>query len=284
MIDKKRVMRSFGRGAAEYEGHALVQKEVVSRMSGMLRSLSLHPRRVLDIGSGTGRLLRIVRSLYPHALLTGADLAPEMSRTAKKGIKYGTSFVAADAEHVPFRELSFDLVLSTSTFQWLDPLEQAFREVFRVLIPGGAFCFAMFGASTLFELKTSFQKALAAKAGEGAEDRTQRFASAAEVGKALRNAGFRSCGISTECLQEAHDDVRSLLRSLKRIGAGNAAPGGAGAPSRSVMQAMIDNYAAEYGTGGRIPATYEVIYCVARKPESTTHPGLRSIDKRARNI
>jgi malonyl-CoA O-methyltransferase len=66
---------------------------------------------------------------------------------------------------------------------------------------------------------------------------------------------------------EYHADVPALLRSLKKIGAQNASSAGPpGLASRRVMQRMMDIYRQRHGVGGRIPATYQVIYGMGAAP------------------
>jgi len=261
-IDRDRVKRSFDRHAAEYEAYARVQKWVVARIAGLLRDLPAKPRRVLDIGSGTGMLLRNLAGLYPEAELIGLDLAFGMGLKARANLAANASvrFMTGDAEALPFRDRSFDLVVSTSTFQWLESLDRVFAEAFRVLAPGGWFVFAQFGGKTLFELRNSYRSAWEGE-GLGPEERTHSFHAASAVEAVLGRAGFNVSQISTELEVEYHPDVPALLRSLKRIGAGNAAPASSrGFAKRRVMLEMMEIYRKHYAVEGLIPATYEVIY------------------------
>ena len=57
--------------------------------------------------------------------------------------------VCADALRLPFAEASADIVFSSLMLQWCDDLLIAFREVRRVLKPGGLFIFSTFGPDTL---------------------------------------------------------------------------------------------------------------------------------------
>ena len=267
LIDKKKVMRSFGRQAAEYDSHSSVQKRVVEQLVELLHKEDLVPARLLDIGAGTGMLLRRLQELYPEAHRVGIDLAPEMCRTAQGNVQAThTHFISADAERLPFAAAAFDLVLSTSTLQWLNALDIAFGEAFRVLVPGGLFCFAMFGEKTLCELKDSYSLALAAS-GRGGVDRSHLFFTAKDVEEALVRAGFAHIFTCSEMFLDSHEDVPALLRSLKKIGAGNASPPSpAGLAGRKVMLEMMDIYRLTYGKHGFIPATYEVIFALGRKP------------------
>ncbi len=264
-IDRQRVRRSFHARAGEYDRHAVVQKRVVDRFVGLLPA-GEGIGRVLDIGSGTGVLLQRLAERYPLARLTGLDHAFGMGVAARQRLAGNgrVAFLAADAEALPFAGAGLDLVVSTSTFQWLESLERAFGEVRRVLAAGGHFCFALFGEQTLFELRDSYRHGVAAVGG-GAVDRTHRFRSCADVAGALRAAGMTTETLFSELEVELHPDVPHLLRAIRAIGAGNAvqAPG-RGLAERRVMLAMMDHYRREYGADGVVPATYEVIYGVVR--------------------
>ena len=219
-IDRSKVQGSFHRQAGDYDDHAVVQKRVVERLTDQLQAQGLHPARLLDVGAGTGRLLASLRELYPESLAVGADLALGMCRTASLNLAgAGVQIVNADAERLPFASAAFDLVISTSTFQWLGSLDRAFGEARRVLAPGGIFCFALFGEKTLFELRDSYKQVLG-----GATDRSHSFFSQSDVQDALQRSGFSDARVTSEMEVELHRDVPDLLRSLKRIGAGSAAP------------------------------------------------------------
>jgi malonyl-CoA O-methyltransferase len=266
-IDRSRVKHSFGRQAADYDRHADVQRRVILRFLEILRTRDFKPERILDVGTGTGTLLSLLHGLYGNVPLFGVDLAPEMSRLASRKMhgEKDAHLLSADAERLPFAEGVFDLVLSTSTFQWLERFEKAFSEVFRILAPGGDFCFALFGERTLYELKNSYRRALES-AGKLREDNTHTSHAAREVEKALAEAGFHDCRSWTETYLEHHKNVPSLLRSLKNIGAGNASPVRARQlASRKVMKEMIEIYEREFSRDGSVTATYEVIYASGRK-------------------
>jgi malonyl-CoA O-methyltransferase len=157
------------------------------------------------------------------------------------------------------------MVVSTSTYQWLNPLEPAFAEAWRVLKPGGRFCFALFGEKTLFELRESYNYAVSLQ-GLKAADRTHRFLGCTDVGRALESVGFSEIDVFEEMEVENYPDVTSLLRSVNGIGAGNAAgPSSAGLGGRGLMLKMMEIYTTRYGDKTGIPATYEVLYGSGQK-------------------
>lgn len=261
-IDKDIVKRSFGVHADKYDSLAHVQKTVCSKLINLLKIGSEPPARLLDIGSGTGVLIEQLGKLYPETLLQGIDLAFGMTQkaSARHADNVKTDFVCGDAEKLPFKDNSFNLAVSTSTYQWIFPLDGAFSEVIRILEPGSSFIFALFGENTLFELKESYKKALS-ETGSTKVDRTHRFASLNEVSASMKSAGFSKVEVFDEIEIERHPDVPSMLRSLKGIGAGNASRGDSnGLSGRAEMLRMMELYKTRYGSGSGIQATYHVIY------------------------
>ncbi len=99
------------------------------------------PHVILDVGCGTGRLLRAAADRWPNARLLGADPAEQMVAQARRTGSKAVFSVAA-AESLPFSDKSADVVLTSMSFHhWADQ-EQGIREIARVLRPKGLFCLA----------------------------------------------------------------------------------------------------------------------------------------------
>src|SRR4030095_7058098 len=99
------------------------------------------PRRILDVGCGTGRLLRKLGERWPGAQLLGVDPNEEMISVARR-IMPSASFHVGTAESIPIDSTSIDLVVSSiSLHHWADPL-RGLREIGRVLHAGGCLCLA----------------------------------------------------------------------------------------------------------------------------------------------
>lgn len=267
--DRKRIGRGFHRQAGEYDRYAVVQKRVVENLTRLVEShCDRAPRRALDIGCGTGAMLSVLHRLYPAASLAGLDLALNMALKAAERLGPAAMLVNGDAECLPFGDGSFDLLVSASTLQWVKDLDGCLRECLRVLAPGGLFCAAFFGGRTLWELQESYREALADRccADDGRGGRLQRFRDMGEVRKVLDDSGFAQAVVAGEREMEYHPDVAALLRSIKGIGATTPARNaGGGLGWRGLLNAMASGYQARYQKNGMIPATYDVIYIVARK-------------------
>ena len=98
--------------------------------------------RILDIGTGPGRLLLALRQPFPHAALVGVDISPSMVAQATRNIEQhgqttGMEVRAASAGGLPFAAGTFDRVISTgSLHHWEAPLA-GLAEAHRVLTDGG---------------------------------------------------------------------------------------------------------------------------------------------------
>jgi len=94
--------------------------------------------RLLEVGCGMGTdLLQFARG---GAYCTGIDLTPRSVEITRHRFKlYGAEadFMISDAEHLPFRDASFDVVYSNGVLHHTPDTEGAVREVHRVLRPGG---------------------------------------------------------------------------------------------------------------------------------------------------
>jgi len=106
------------------------------------------PGAILDVGCGTGKLLRSAETKFPGAKLVGIDAAIEMVKHAQTSNPSGTiQFRQATAEELPFPNACFDLVFSTMTFHHWQNQGRGVAEVARVMAPGGRWLLADFVAS-----------------------------------------------------------------------------------------------------------------------------------------
>ncbi|MDF2749601.1 MAG: methyltransferase protein [Gaiellaceae bacterium] len=98
--------------------------------------------RVLDLGSGAGTdSLVAALQVGPTGSVTGVDMTPEMVAKARAGAAElelaNAAFVEAEAEHLPFADASFDVVVSNGVIDLIPDKDAVFAELHRVLVPGG---------------------------------------------------------------------------------------------------------------------------------------------------
>lgn len=94
--------------------------------------------RVLDVGCGTGDLLRRLRAKYPDAVLAGLDPVPEMLALARSKLSGKEDLQTGYADALAWSAGKFDVVVSCNMFHYISHAVEALREMGRVLRPGGA--------------------------------------------------------------------------------------------------------------------------------------------------
>jgi malonyl-CoA O-methyltransferase len=133
-------------------------------------------------------------------------------------------------------------------------------DLHRVLKVDGLLMFSTLGPDTLKELRQAFH-------GVDGHNHLNRFADMHDVGDMLSHGGFAEPVMDMEYLTLTYEDVRSVLHDLKAIGANNATAGrGQGLMGKNAWKSLVENYEA-LRRDGKLPATYEVIYGHAWKPQ-----------------
>ena len=114
--------------------HGRVGPEALAALAAALDRLEEPPRRVLDLGTGTGKGAVFVAERFREAEVVGVDLSPRMIAEAKRvlpsplGVR--VRFEVADAAQLPFEDDAFDLVVLLNMIPF-------FPELRRVTAPGG---------------------------------------------------------------------------------------------------------------------------------------------------
>jgi malonyl-CoA O-methyltransferase len=286
-IDKAWLRRSFDRASLTYDAAAVLQAEVRALLLTRLELTDLAPRRVLDVGAGTGHAGRSLKRRYPSAQVIALDWSLGMLRAARRQQTWlrPVARLCADAERLPLPDGCIDLILSNFMLPWSDP-DAVFSECRRVLAPQGFFSFSTLGPDTLRELRMAWAAA-GARDGE-AYTRVSRFFDMHDVGDALVRAGFAAPVLDVERYTLRYTDVRHLAADLKAVGARNATAGrprGLTGPRRfAAMQAAYEAHRRE----GRLPATYEVVFgqawAPAAAPARTDGPALVPLNDMRRQL
>jgi ubiquinone/menaquinone biosynthesis C-methylase UbiE len=108
----------------------------------LLDRIRCRPRRILDLGCGTGSTTCLLKQKFPDAVVIGVDLSPYMLAVADdkaRGLGLAIEFQQQKAEHTTFADASFDLVTASLLFHETPPSIacQILEESFRLLKAGG---------------------------------------------------------------------------------------------------------------------------------------------------
>jgi ubiquinone/menaquinone biosynthesis C-methylase UbiE len=139
--------QAFDERAAGYDNGWLgrLHHQIADRTVEIALALAPEARRALDVGCGTGFLLQRLAARLPQASrLEGVDPAPNMVDVARRNAPEDRRlrFQVGVAEHLPFPDGAFDLVVSTTSFDhWADQ-RAGLTECARVLDKGGHFVLA----------------------------------------------------------------------------------------------------------------------------------------------
>src|SRR5213078_3629966 len=138
--------RAWAEDLAYPEELAAVPASAVESFAGVANPWQLGRlalgERVLDLGSGAGTDSLVAAEMVgERGHVTGIDISPPMlakarAATAEMGAA-NVEFVESEAEQLPFRDASFDVVISNGVIDLIPDKDAVFAEIFRVLTPGG---------------------------------------------------------------------------------------------------------------------------------------------------
>ncbi|HVC49621.1 MAG TPA: malonyl-ACP O-methyltransferase BioC [Burkholderiales bacterium] len=263
-IDKGEVRRSFSRAASTYDANAVLQREAGQRLFDRLDFIVHSPKRILDLGCGTGLGSFWLAKRYPYSEVLALDLAMPMLDQLNNRAGFWDWLnpnsllrrihpICGDMDALPFRSGEVDMIWSAFALQWSVDLDATLAEMYRVMKEGGLLMFATFGPDTLVELRKIFAKL------DGLPHVSQ-FIDMHDVGDALIRAGFVTPVMDMEYFTLTYKDVKTLMRDLKDLGAHNAAHGRMrGLSGRGWLARITEEY--EFlRREGLLPATFEVVY------------------------
>lgn len=255
--DKRQVAASFSRAAASYDSVAELQRAVGRELLGRLPT-DHAPDRWLDVGCGTGHFTRALAQRFNGSEGLALDIAQGMLDHARP-LGGASHFIAGDAECLPLRDASCDLVFSSLAVQWCVDFGAVLSEASRVLKPGGVMAFASLCVGTLYELRDSWREV------DGMVH-VNRFREFSTYQQLCADSGLKVLSLQ-RCPHVLHyPDVRSLTHELKALGAHNLNPGRPGGlTGRARILALIDAYE-QFRQRQGLPATYQVVYAVLEKP------------------
>jgi SAM-dependent methyltransferase len=166
--------------------------------------------RVLDVGCGSGGFL--VHAAGLGATVAGADPAPGMVAVARRTVP-DADVRAADAEHLPWPDASFDAVTAFNALQFAEDTRAALAELARVAVPGGRIAVANWAEDARNDLAV-IEAAVAAAAGEAPAPEGE-LRRAGELEALLADAGLTgvTAGLAELPWTAADDDelVRGAL-------------------------------------------------------------------------
>lgn len=277
VFDRDLVVRRRDRAAPEIEAHDFLldraADEIAFRLGGIARTFPI----ALDLGAHHGLLARRLASLGSVGTVIAADSSPRMLAKCPR------PKVLADAEALPFRDGSLDLVVSALALHTVNDLPGTLLQVRRALKPDGLFLAAMLGGDTLKELREAFLIAESEAEG-GASPRVAPFADVRDLGGLLQRAGFALPVADADVVTVTYASPFALMRELRGMGATNALVARRRTPlRRGTLMRAAEIYVERFaGSDGRIPATFEILMLTGWLPHASQQKPLQPGSAKAR--
>ncbi len=249
--DKTKIARSFFKGRQTYDQHARVQQKVGRKLVDMLDTYPmLRYDRVLEIGCCTGAMTEMLLAGRRIGTLYLNDLVSEFHDLVLErlgGRAAGIVPLFGDIEDLDL-PTDLDLVLSSSTFQWLVDLPGSLTRITASLKRGGCLAFSLFGPGTL----TEFRQLTGVGLG---------YAALGNIMDLLAK-DFVLQFVDSETYRLYFTSPREVLRHLRATGVGGV--GEFRWTSRKLRQ-FEEAYIRRFGTPSGVPVTYVTSYVIGSK-------------------
>ena len=256
IIDNK-IRQAFSDASIQYDVLTSLHKEIGRELVRKINKIE-DAKRILDIGMGTGWLTNKLKFYFPDTMVVGMDFAPGMIDAAKHKNAEGFWIVQADALGIPFKNDSFDVIISNLAYQWVEDLRKSFTICQKTLGKEGVLVLTMFGYNTFQELFLTLENS------SGIDQlKFRRLASRESVCEALSLSGFRDIKVEEEIIKVHFPTMMDLLKWIKDIGANMLNPNiflGKEALLRSE-----EYYNGHFRDRLGIRATFEVLWVEAKK-------------------
>jgi malonyl-CoA O-methyltransferase len=211
------VLRRFERAARLFDKADFVHRHTANGIFERLLPMQVDARRILDLGSATGRDRRTLGKLYRGGLVIGVDRSSAMLAQARRARPWLSRSldVQANAENLPFAEGSIDIVYANLLLPWIDDLRRCFSEIARVLRKDGLFIFSTLGPDSFVEIRKAWGEALAPR-------HVRYFPDMHDVGDGLVTSGLRDPVLDVDTLSLSYHDADRLFRDMRHTATGNS--------------------------------------------------------------
>ncbi|MBC6974331.1 malonyl-ACP O-methyltransferase BioC [Bacillus sp. Xin] len=265
MINKTLLQKRFNGAAVSYDQYASVQKKMAQQLLSIMKKHyhKMSSIRILELGCGTGYLTEQLAVSFPNAEIIAIDFAESMIAVAKtRNHVESVTFRCEDIEHLALSE-SFDVIISSATFQWLNDLQITLKNLYRYLFEGGLLLFSTFGEQTFQELHTAFQIAKEEKNIQSSSSVGQRFLMREQLQDVCESI-TGDVDVSETCYIEKFATVREFLQSIRKVGATNS-NAESYCQSPSIFRAMLRIYERDFTEEGQIVTTYHALFAYIEK-------------------
>jgi malonyl-CoA O-methyltransferase len=255
-LDKSQISKNFSRAVKTYNKWAKVQNKAAEKLVSFIPDTAQFSN-VLDIGCGTGILIKKLYEKFQPGEITGIDIAEEMIQYCRK-MWPQFKFIQTDAEKF-ITEEKYDLIISNFSFQWFVNKTKSIKKYCSFLNPGGLFAISVPVWGSLQELiQSSF-------AVTGKEMESLRFVKTEDYLNGYINQDVKILFKMVVSTQVYYISVWDILKSFKEMGTVYR-PENYQFYSFKELNKICDYYQLKYQkTDQSIPITYKVLFLILEK-------------------
>ena len=249
---KSKIADTFGSASNSYDVSARLQRQSGNIILSYLDNYTSKSSNsiVVDLGTGTGYFADILKS--DHQNIIGLDLSKSMLNYASEQRDADINWLAADIHQLSFADNTLDIIYSNLVIQWCNPLCDAFKEIERVLKPGGTFVFSTLLDGTLSELKQSW-------ANVNDDQHVIDFKQLSDVERDIKTTNFNIELLDQQVIVLDYISVKHLANELKSLGASHLPNKvNKGLSGKGSWQKMTQAYQEFQSDSGCYPATYQL--------------------------
>ena len=243
--------------------------DIAQRLEPIMRSFPV----AVDLGARSGLFAKALAQ-SDAADKVGLLIETDMSAPMLAGRP--VLRVQADEEQLPFAPGSLDLIVSALALHWTNDLVGALIQIREALRPDGLFIGALFGGSSLVELRQSLLEA-EAELSDGVGMRVSPFADALDAAGLLQRAGFALPVADFDRVTVRYAHPLKLVDDLRAMGETNVLIDRSRRPlSRRVLARACEIYAERFSDpDGKVRATFDLIIMTGWAPHPDQQQPLR---------
>lgn len=249
----EKVKQQYQRIAHLYDKAAMLPELMGERLLEKLDFIKLSPHTILDLGTGTGSLIKPLQKRFSKAKIIGMDLSHAMLKQAQKkqGWFNKQPLVTGDMLSLPLQNQSINLIVMNCVLPWCDDLPATFKEIARVLKPEGLLLFSTCGPDTLKELKLAWSQV-------DTLEHINRYTDMHDIGDMLLSTGFSDPVMDMEQVTIYFSSLKQMLTELQHLGSINFNENKSrGLQSKNLLNQLSQHYLKQ---DDKYPATVEIVY------------------------
>ena len=241
----------FSAAAETYDRHARPQLALAQSVVSVLPEM--YPEQILELGSGTGQLTRLLVERFPEIPIDAVDVAEKMVEHSRAKFKRfpQINWMVGDAQTYWGGD-RYPLIVSSSALHWVSDLRKTCGNIFQSLEPGGTFALGMMLRGTLKELHGLRKEIVPGKTPE------LTLPTYTETSAALEAAGFRIERKKHSEEEILYSDAKAFLKAIHEQGVTGGKVSAGNAPlTRTELSRLVADYQEIYASDGSVLATYE---------------------------